>query len=314
MGVEIGPRALGARNGRVEQRALLGARDVRTHSGGDIEFIECAQHGGARRASLVTGCDEMRLRRLGRTAPVLEFEQQVELDIAALIFGFRQRLQVVRGCEMGRRLAQRRYRCAPRCRVRACDELVAFPERHVTEQAFIDGRIRRRPRPAQDAHRGGATPGALIDARHRDAHRGRLFQANYRAVEAVPEVRIGEFGVLLAGVDLDAHVDVALADLDDVDARPQLADQRLGRRRPGRSVRSSIRPAVRSRIRPSTPKGTGTRAMHMVRNQHALGVFLCSAVALVRTRILASPLPSDANVYRHLRCAAITNRKCRQGL
>ncbi len=43
------------------------------------------------------------------------------------------------------------------------------------------------------------------------------------------EVRIGKFGVLIAGVDFDAHVDIAFADLDDVNARPQLTDQRLGR-------------------------------------------------------------------------------------
>jgi hypothetical protein len=43
------------------------------------------------------------------------------------------------------------------------------------------------------------------------------------------EVRIGKFGVLFAGVDFDAHVDIAFADLDDVIARTQLADQRLGR-------------------------------------------------------------------------------------
>ena len=42
------------------------------------------------------------------------------------------------------------------------------------------------------------------------------------------EVGIGKFGVLFAGVDFDAHVDVAFADLDDVNARPQLTDQRLG--------------------------------------------------------------------------------------
>ena len=68
---EVGLRAFRARDGGVEQRALLGARDLRTHAGGDVEFIECAQHGGARRAGLVAGRDEMRLRCFGRTAAVV---------------------------------------------------------------------------------------------------------------------------------------------------------------------------------------------------------------------------------------------------
>ncbi len=40
---------------------LFGARDVRTHARGNVEFVECAQDGGARRAGLVAGGDEMRL-------------------------------------------------------------------------------------------------------------------------------------------------------------------------------------------------------------------------------------------------------------
>src|SRR6476469_2592969 len=57
-----------------------------------------------------------------------------------------------------------------------------------------------------------------------------------------------------------------------------------------------------------------TQAMHEIWSQQALGFFVCSAGALVRARILASPLPSGANVYRHLHHLAIENRKCRQGL
>ena len=102
--IEIDLRAFCARDGGVEQRVLLGARDVRAHPGGDVEFIQCAQDGGARRAGLVAGRDEMRLRGFGGTASVVEFVQQVELDIAALVFGFRQRLQVVSGFEMYRGL------------------------------------------------------------------------------------------------------------------------------------------------------------------------------------------------------------------
>jgi hypothetical protein len=42
------------------------------------------------------------------------------------------------------------------------------------------------------------------------------------------EVRIGKFGVLFAGVDL-TRTSISFADLDDVNARTQLSDQRLGR-------------------------------------------------------------------------------------
>ena len=65
---------------------------------------------------------------------------------------------------------------------------------------------------------------------------------------------------------------------------------------------------------PEHAESPKTQTVHAARYQRALVFFLCSAVALVRARILASPLPFGANVYRHLRCIAISNRKCRQGL
>jgi hypothetical protein len=208
---------------------LFRARDVRPHPGGDIEFIECAQYCGTGRAGLVPGRDEMCLRCFGRPASVMEFVEQIEFDIAALVFGFRQRLHVVGGFEMHGGFTERQYRRAPGRGVRPRDEFVALAERHVAEQSFVDGEIRRRSRPPQDAHRRGPTPRALVDARHRNAHRCRLLEANYSAMEPMAEVRIGKFGVLFARVDLDAHVDIAFANLDHVNARPQLADQRLHR-------------------------------------------------------------------------------------
>jgi len=71
----------------------------------------------------------------------------------------------------------------------------------------------------------GTAPCALVDARQRNAHRRGLLEANYSAMQPMPQVGIGKLGVLVASVDLDAHVDITLADLDDVDARTQLADE-----------------------------------------------------------------------------------------
>ena len=48
-------------------------------------------------------------------------------------------------------------------------------------------------------------------------------------MQAVAQVGIGELVWTGPGVDAHAQVDVALADLDEIDARPQLARQCLGR-------------------------------------------------------------------------------------
>ena len=172
----------------------------------------------------------MRLRGFGGPAAIRELEQQVELHGAALIFRFRQGLHVVCGREMRGRLAQGMNGGVPRRAVGARDQRVGLAERHVAEQPLVGRSIRRGLRPAQDAHRGGAAPVSLVDAGESDLNRGRLRQANYRAMQSVALVRVGEFGVLVAGVDADAQVDVALADLDQVRAGPQLAAerQRLG--------------------------------------------------------------------------------------
>ena len=145
-------------------------------------------------------------------------------------------------------------------------------------------------RPAQDAHRGGAAPGALVDARQRNAHRCRLLQANYSAVQPVAQVGVGKFGVLVAGVDLDAQVDVALADLDQVDARAQLAAERLRLGALDVEVRSNTRPGARFRSRPYRRKGKAPKRCIRPGTSRKRSDSSYVAAALVRTRILASPL------------------------
>ena len=239
---------------------LLGARDVRAHPGGDAEFIQCAQDGGTRRAGLVAGRDEMRLRRFGGPASVLEFVQQVELDVAALVFGFRQRLHVVRGFEMRRGLPHRRYRCAPRCGVRPGDQLVALAERHVTEQAFIDGRIR-----LSVAASAGCAPRRL-HAR-RAGRRSTAKCAPLPVASRLTTVRCSPWRRYASASSVCCSPASILTRRSMSRSRTsttympgtQLADQRLRSGALDDAVRSNIRPGVRSRIRPNTPKGIGPR-------------------------------------------------------
>ena len=71
---------------------------------------------------------------------------------------------------------------------------------------------------------------AVLGVRQRDAHRARLVQTNYRAMESVPQVRVRELDASRARVDAHVHVDVALADFEQVGARRQVAGDgmRLG--------------------------------------------------------------------------------------
>ena len=177
-------------------------------------------------------------RRRGGPAARAVVVQQVLFDVTALVFGLGQRLRVIGGLELARSLAQRRERSAPCRRVVLRRERTSLTEQPEAEQAMIGLRIRRDPGPAQDAYRGGALPAALVDARQRHLEPHRCVQANYRAVQAVSQVGVGELGMRGTGVDADAQVDVAFANFEQVGSRvelashgvrPRAADHHLGR-------------------------------------------------------------------------------------
>ena len=216
-----------AKDGGVEHCALVVARNVRAHRRSQAELVERAQDRGARLPGCITRRREVRLRGFGGPAAIGKLVQQVELDRAAFVFAFRQRLQVVCRFEVERRLAQWCEGGAPRGAIASRQQHVGLAERLVAEQALVRRRVRRRLWPAQDADRCRTAPVTLVGAGQRDADRGRLREANYNAVQPVPQVGVREVGVLLAGVDANAQVDVALADLDQVLAFAQLPAERL---------------------------------------------------------------------------------------
>jgi hypothetical protein len=127
-------------------------------------------------------------------------------------------------------------------------------------------RIRCALRPAQHAYGGGALPGALVDAEQRDHDPRRGCQANYRAVQAMAQVGIAEFGVYGTGVDADVQVDVAFANLEQVGPRFKLARDRLRPRAANHHLgqystnRSASRPPLQAQgttRRRCTVSGTG---------------------------------------------------------
>src|SRR5688500_8242725 len=143
-------------------------------------------------------------------------------------------------------------------------------------------------------------------------NRRRLSQTNYRAMQPVPQIRVGKLGVQAACMDADAQVDVSFADLDDVDAGTQLADQRLGLgpldvELGGKFDQRFGREPARARGKAQHPReAKGCRQSHV-----RFLVLSCAAAAYAHS---SYPPGIGANVYRHLRPVAIASRKSRQGL
>ena len=255
----------------------------------------------------------MSFRCLGGTPRIVVLVQQEILQPAQLVFRLGLRALVLGRVKMRHGLAHRRQCRAPGFLVGPGHQLIALAERDESQQALVGGIIGRRARPAQDAHRRGAAPGALVDAVQRHLHRRRSLEANYEAVQAMTQVGVAEFGMDFARVDLHAQVDIALADLDQVHTLAQLArqdlrfgaldvdlggvfDQRLG-----------LEPAhaAGKQQEPGRPKEARTPVARIV--------LVCSRDAAGFAHCPLVPC-SGVNVYRHLRVPAIQNRKSRQGL
>ena len=121
-----------------------------------LNSFERAQNLGTRRAGLIAGHQRnAACADVSGSAAVLEFVQQVEFHIAALVLGFGQRLHVIGRFEMSGGLAHGLNRCTPGFRVSLRDQLIALSESHETEKALIGRGVRGRLRPAQDAQRRG---------------------------------------------------------------------------------------------------------------------------------------------------------------
>ena len=225
---EIGARLLQAAHRAVQPFTLFGARHFGSEGVRLGELGHRAQHGRAMHASGVADRIEMRLGGLGGAARIFVVVQQEILQPAELVFGFGQRAHVLGGLEMHDGRAHRRHGLGPRCLVALAHQGIAVAEFDVAQQALVRRRIGLLARPAKDAHRGGAAPGALVDAVQCQFHRRRPVQANYQAMHAMSKIGVAEFRVLAGGVHLHAQVDVAFPDLEKIDALTQLAREGLG--------------------------------------------------------------------------------------
>jgi len=177
---------------------------------------------------------------------------------------------------------------------------------------MVGPRVRPARGPTQDAHRGGAFPGPLVDAGQCHFELRRRGQTNYRAVQAVARAGIGELGVGRSGVDTDAQVDVAFAYLEQVSASVELAHDGMRVFAPDHDVGGVLDQRVgfeAAAARANAQHPGGTQCLEQGAQARLVCVFGASAGA----HDGESPC-CNTNVYRHLRCPANKYRERRQGL